>query len=574
MLNKALLPVILLAGIIMLAPSSVYAQWPDDPDSNMIICDHSGEQAIPLIGPTSDGGCYVCWYDNATGNYDMYLQRLDGNGEVQWDQNGMLVSDNPQDTWLTMYDMTVDQNDNAIIVFNDIRNGGDWDIYAYKISPQGAFLWGDDGLTISDNAAFEVIPVVTVTTNNNVVVAWLEEDIIHLRKLTPDGQDYWSDPNVIDMTTTYGMNQPQLCPADYDAVIVQAMVKSGPNYWDPYDVHMYKFSEHGDTTWGGDGTVVTNAGGLAFHMIPYLVPDNYGGAISYWYDSRVYNEMHVYAQHINGDGEAVWEANGVRMCLTAGQFQMNPSLAFFPASENVMVFYKTSNPNQTQFGIGGQLLSAMGQRLWGDDGATILPLADQGRDFPEPFVFENDAILIFCDTPVGEVVNTSLEAARIDVNGGQVWGESPLTISSPVAAKVHLASTMTTNDQVVAVWEDDRYGPKDIYLQNVNPDGTMGPYVTSIDDNDNVPSEITLLKAYPNPFNASTTVSYNLASSGYARVDIFDIMGRLVATLVDGHQTAGPHQVVWDASRVASGTYFARLRVDSKTQSEKLVLLK
>jgi hypothetical protein len=67
--------------------------------------------------------------------------------------------------------MAADLDDCAILVFNDVRNGLDRDIYAYRINPAGDFIWGADGLTISENKGFEPDPQVTITRAGNVVFA-------------------------------------------------------------------------------------------------------------------------------------------------------------------------------------------------------------------------------------------------------------------------------------------------------------------------------------------------------------------------------------------------------------------
>jgi hypothetical protein len=377
------------------------------------------------------------------------------------------------------------------------------------------------------------------------------------------------------MTSDYGMTSPKLCPGDNESFILQVMVHSGPDYWNPYDIVMYKFSDDGSPLWGENGVAVTDAGGIAAFMVPNMMTDGYGGAYAYWYDSRIANELHVYAQHINGDGNTVWETNGVRISNAPAQFQMNPGMTFFPESGNVMVFYKASDVNQSYFGLGGQMLSAMGQRLWGDNGILFLPLSNQGRDFPMPFAYENDAILLYTNTPVGDIVHTSLEAMRINIDGEQVWTESPVIMSSPAADKIHIVSTMTSNNQAVAVWEDDRSNNSDIYLQNVNPDGTLGPYQTAIDENNrNLPAKFALISAYPNPFNATTTISYNLSAAGSVTLDIYDLLGRKVANLVNEYQTPGEYGITWHADKVSSGVYFVRLQAGNDMQSRKLVLLK
>jgi hypothetical protein len=83
----------------------------------------------------------------------------------------------------------------------------------------------------------------------------------------------------------------------------------------------------------------------------------------------------------------------------------------------------------------------------------------------------------------------------------------------------------------------------------------------------------------PNPFNPRTTIRFSLAESGTARLVVYDAGGRKVKTLVDGAQTAGVHEVVWDGtndsgSPVASGVYWSQLHVKGFTSNKKLVVLK
>src|SRR5690554_2816595 len=104
--------------------STTFSQWSSDPSQNLTICDVNGEQALAKIVSTSDGGCYISWFDTRSGNYNVYLQRLDVFGNKQFANDGLLISSNPQNTFLVDYDLNVDQNDNALLIFCDIRNGG------------------------------------------------------------------------------------------------------------------------------------------------------------------------------------------------------------------------------------------------------------------------------------------------------------------------------------------------------------------------------------------------------------------------------------------------------------------
>lgn len=89
-----------------------------------------------------------------------------------------------------------------------------------------------------------------------------------------------------------------------------------------------------------------------------------------------------------------------------------------------------------------------------------------------------------------------------------------------------------------------------------------------------LPGAFALSEAYPNPFNPSTTIAFALQRTADARLTVHNLAGQTVATLVDGLTGAGEHRVVFDASRLSSGVYFAALRSEGAVQTRKLVLVK
>jgi parallel beta-helix repeat protein len=88
------------------------------------------------------------------------------------------------------------------------------------------------------------------------------------------------------------------------------------------------------------------------------------------------------------------------------------------------------------------------------------------------------------------------------------------------------------------------------------------------------PEQFSLSQNYPNPFNATTTIKYALPEAGQVRIDIYDLLGRKVETLVDEEKQAGQHQAVWDASRHSSGVYFYRIEAGDFAETRKMILLK
>jgi hypothetical protein len=103
--------------------------------------------------------------------------------------------------------------------------------------------------------------------------------------------------------------------------------------------------------------------------------------------------------------------------------------------------------------------------------------------------------------------------------------------------------------------------------------------MVGIDEPVDLPQTFDLSQNYPNPFNARTSISYSVKSEGMVELAVYDIAGREVITLVRGRQAPGVHQVVWDGTNhtgksVVSGTYFYKLRIDNKTESRRMLLLK
>ena len=95
--------------------------------------------------------------------------------------------------------------------------------------------------------------------------------------------------------------------------------------------------------------------------------------------------------------------------------------------------------------------------------------------------------------------------------------------------------------------------------------------------NENVPTlprEFALHGNYPNPFNASTTIRFDLPLTADVKLDVFDVLGRRVATLADDVYSAGQHNILWNTAGVSSGVYFYRLRAGGFEAMRKMVLLR
>jgi hypothetical protein len=108
----------------------------------------------------------------------------------------------------------------------------------------------------------------------------------------------------------------------------------------------------------------------------------------------------------------------------------------------------------------------------------------------------------------------------------------------------------------------------------------LGIYPTDVKTTDNkIPTQYALNQNYPNPFNPTTTISFSMPQRENVRVEVYDILGKLVRTIVDKEVAAGNYSVVWEGNdqggaKVASGMYFYRIQAGSFSSVKKMLMLK
>jgi photosystem II stability/assembly factor-like uncharacterized protein len=102
----------------------------------------------------------------------------------------------------------------------------------------------------------------------------------------------------------------------------------------------------------------------------------------------------------------------------------------------------------------------------------------------------------------------------------------------------------------------------------------LGSAVTVKSATKDLPGEFMLQQNHPNPFNPSTTFTYELPNSSVVRLSVYDMLGREVSTLVNGDQDAGYHEVRFDGSNLPTGVYFYRMQAGSYVETKKLLLIR
>ncbi len=157
------------------------------------------------------------------------------------------------------------------------------------------------------------------------------------------------------------------------------------------------------------------------------------------------------------------------------------------------------------------------------------------------------------DNKTGEIVDLSVETDYSFVIEG-------ILTDRDKEAESYLPSELNT---VVFGTDTSRF---DLIVTQESMDGFA--------DKSNLPNQFGLNQNYPNPFNPTTVISYEVPEQSQVRLDVFDITGRHVATLVNEQINAGQHQITFDASNLSSGVYMYRLQAGSTVMTRQLTLIK
>jgi len=94
---------------------------------------------------------------------------------------------------------------------------------------------------------------------------------------------------------------------------------------------------------------------------------------------------------------------------------------------------------------------------------------------------------------------------------------------------------------------------------------------STVSMSEEIPKEYSISN-YPNPFNPSTTINYQLPENGFVTIKVYDILGKEVATLVNENKQAGYHKIDFDGSKLTSGIYIYTIKANNFAQSKKMIL--
>jgi len=455
------------------------AQWNNNPALNTAVCDSSGDQAVPKITAGGDGSTWMAWFDNRGGSYAVYAQKLDAQGQEVFPHNGLLVSNQPQSSSLVDWGICSDGAGGVVLSFTDTRVGGDLDVYAYRIDGAGNFLWGANGVALSNNADYEANPKVARLSDGSFVVTWSRSPSsgpgsVHMQKLDAAGVPQFAGQGLEIVGA--GTEKPAfstIVASDFGSWIV-AYVRDIATFSSPRHLRTQKYDSAGNPLWNaGAVQSIYDAAPMPIAYQPLVIPADGGGAIFGWHSS-VGGLFDCWIQRVDAAGAEIYPHNGLRVSTEASRYKLDPSIAVLGVGGDCLIAFNKRNTTQSQWATCLQRISIGGTRLLTDNGVELLPFNGVPKLFERCVPLGNDAVVIACEQTNYPAQGNRVLAFRVDASGANLFPAVPVVMSSVLSTKDKPGVVVDATGLVRMVWDDARNDSGDIYAQNLLGDGALG----------------------------------------------------------------------------------------------------
>jgi hypothetical protein len=547
--------ILLLLSFVCLFLTSGQAQWTNDTTLNTEVRDTAGVLS-PLCASISNGSTYICWYEFAGSNLELRMQLLDANGIKQWGPRGIVVSNYPQTTSTSVYDLKTDHEGNAIVAFQDIRSGN-LQVVAYKIDVNGILLWGSAGIALVDsNSTQGIAPSIGISAQNDVYIAWNSDDgskrWIDCHRISSSGVPQWNSHYLMkDTVGSLNFYNPSLIPTGVNDILMLFDQNTSGFYGVMY---VQKISATGTSVWTSPKQVSTKS--IAGYYFPKTLSDNAGGFYVSWDTSNPISLSlgDVYVQHVDSSGN-MWNTTGIEAANSTTTFKSTSSNCYVSSSGEFWVLLKIQDNSQAMSGVSVQKFDAAGNVLLGANGTDVIPV--------DPIYFDPQTI---DDAGNGVIINVlygtqpgpqRLKAIKLDYTGMPVWASTTVSMCAVASNKDEVQTGDFINNNLVLVWQDDRNG-SGVFAQNITGDGLTG-LTTEIKN----PAIETLLTISPNP--SSYPIIF-FSDNSEKTIVIHSIEGKKTAEFTINETYKAE---LTDLAVISNGLYFITIKEKGKQQTIK-----
>jgi hypothetical protein len=324
-----------------------------------------GYQYYPQIISDGKGGAFIAWQDNRSGSeYDIYIQRVDSDGNLRWGLNGKVVCGAPNNQYNPQ--IVSDGSGGVMVVWQD-RRIGQFDIYAQRFDSVGRAQWISDGIAVCSDTSNQIDPKLISDYKGGAIIAWADYRLgagstdIYTQRILSDGQPGWQIDGIPICTAVNIQWNIQIVPDTTGGAIIAWQDRRN---WTYDNIFAQRVDPNGYIRWTVNGLPLAQLPSMQYY--PQMVSDRNGGAIVVWQDNRRGTDYDIFGQRITREGMLVWPPIGVPICTAPG-LQSNPQLIV----QGSYCIVTWQDKRGADYDIYAQRLNLSGQVLWAIDGNPV-----------------------------------------------------------------------------------------------------------------------------------------------------------------------------------------------------------
>lgn len=511
-------------------------------------------------------GAMLLWTDyRDESNPRIFYQIVDFEGAIVLPENGVSLGTCPDGTY---FDTLVTPDGKVAIVWRDYL-GSNPIIRCQLLSANGSKLWGEEGIILSSPGSLTVSDAHVSYDDGAYYFGWTGGDndtvYIYAQKIV-DATPQWTEGGITlkSVSLSDGYHSLQELEGRYYAVSSDIWQSS------EFTISIILINPDGSPVWQDvEKPVCAYDTFMDIQLLPQLSLDVDGLYVS-WQDLRNDFISKVYAQKISPSGEYLWNPEGVEIGLS---YDISP-FAQMVGSDGITHIWVNNS------WISGAKHSSSGEMLWQNETIQEPSWSISNR---RASLFENGKVLYtFMD--YSDQYDNLLFYRYLDSNGVPMGLETGYTLTTNGRTTDFQDIDGAGNTAYIA-WNEGKFRPYEerpddavndpygLYIQKFHQNPLSNP------ETELPAMQISLHQNYPNPFNPNTTIVFDLMESTPVSLEIYNMRGQLVKTLIDGKKNAGTHTAVWDGKdegglSVSSGVYLYKVKGGKFSSSKKMILMK
>lgn len=545
---------------------------------------------------------YLVWTDLNEGNRIFKQQVLDSNFQATLPQenetittslNGNLTQDSQQASY------PVNNGQSSVIIWQDKRN--DNDIMMQMVNGDGSIEYAQNGVKITGNILDKVGKFASAQNDlGQICIAWIaEEEPLTIKSRIIDSSGSLLDDTEGEILYQYSENEfynAEISMSSYENEFYLAL--DGTIFTNNYQsvVHILKTYQN-NSYWGQTPAEITL---MSNHYLPLriinnyiLYPSGYGslevarinpeGTTSYitevpssyalvscdsdnnlffaWNNAN----LQVYVNGVTNSNELFWDYPIVVSYHAEFHDPVLASCSNIEITDGINIAWHQGDE------VRMQKISYEGNRMWDQEGIVITNQNPNRSDMELAKLSDDKLMLLWTSNDnYTKTINLNL----IDSDGSLLLGEDALTLASYNGYEQATVTSMLNNNRAMVYWSQSLEGYSNLLSAQLIDFSSV-----ENEPNNTIPLAFNLEQNYPNPFNPQTNISFQVNHPSKVKIDIYNIKGQKVKSLINDNLQAGKHSLVWNGkdergSEVASGIYFTKIKTAYGNKTIKMVLMK